>query len=143
MKPALTPEEWEAPRHPMEEVERRMNIRPLHELHAERDVLVDQVAGLEARYGFRTWDAHRKQVLSVCELKVRDAALDTGGARLTDALASAKAHADPVYIAYLSQQVVDTAALVRLRNRIQNLNEEANRGQAVGKFRTAEVMMAG
>ena len=126
------------PRTPMGDVESRMGVQPLEELHAERAVLVKRVAELRARYGpGGTWDALRKIELSKIKAVIMaEAAKNKIKVRVEDM--DALAHADSRYI-----EVVTTATRQRgewtvLEDQIQGIDETIMRGQAVSRFITAE-----
>lgn len=125
----------------MSEVENRLGLQPLEELHAERDILVRRVADLRARHGaFGTWpDIRRVQLATIAQLIRAQALRD--GVKLTGAEVDDAAHADSRYIELVKQATKDRAELTILEHQIQNIEETVMRQQAIARFLANEVRL--
>lgn len=108
---------------PLDPIHVRAGVESLEALHDRRRQLVSESARLTALYGpFGMWDAKRKQVLALCDLKVRDEALGREE-KLTEAKVDTLAHAHPEYQAFLSRSVEEKAAWLVLENDLSDLND--------------------
>lgn len=122
--------------------EERAGVDPIDRLLAERATLVKQCAKLAALFGpFGMWEARRKELLALCELKVRDAAV-TAERRMTEGIAEAESHAHPEYTTFLSRSVEEKANWLVLEDRIQGINDRIRRGDEVMRFVRQEMGLA-
>jgi len=136
-----TPDRVVTPRTPMADVEDRIGIPPLEGLLAERDDMVREAAPLWAKYGpGEVWSHHRKSILSTLELEWR-ARLEGAGKKVTDASASAAAHADPRYTDELVRALEERAKLFALQNRIDNIGHLIMRGNVLASFAKSEARL--
>lgn len=121
--------------------EERAGVEPLVVLLAERDALVHEVAPLRAEHGpGGTWDALRKVQLSTVAMKLRAEAI-AGGTKVTEAYLETAAHADSDYVRFVTDGTLAKAKWAELENRIQGVNDQINRGQALLRFLAAEVSL--
>jgi len=127
---------------PQGEVEARMGLIPLEELHQERDELVSQIARLRATYGpGGTFEALRKIELSKAAAVVR-AQATLEGKKVTEAYLDEMAHCSDGYIQFITQATTDRADWIVLEERITSIEFTIQRGQCVGRFLAAEAGLA-
>lgn len=135
MSPPIDP----ALRTPQADVEDRMGIVPLEELLSERDALVRQVAPLRAKHGpFGTWDDLRRIYRAAQAQKIRAQAL-LDGKKTTEGAVEDAANSEDGYVAFVAQGTSEKAEWAILENRIQGINDQINRGQAIARFLSAEI----
>jgi len=109
------------------ELEARAGLRSLDALHATRSALVAEVAPLASLYGpFGGWDATRKIMLSVAELRVRDEAAQAE-VKLTEGKVDALAHVRAEYKAFIEQSNLDRARYIVLNDAIESISEQIRR----------------
>ena len=124
---------------PMADIETRMGIQPLEELHAERDVLVKQVAPLKVKWGPGGLGQHlRKAELSMVEETIRGKAA-VEERKITEAAIEQGGHADPRYVEWLTTAAAEFAEMILLENEIDKINEKIIRGGQAGKYATSEL----
>lgn len=128
---------------PMGDLEAKIGIPSIEELLAERDELVKQAAPLWAKYGpGEVWTHIRKSTLSTLELLYRAKAADANPPeKMTDAIASAKAHDDERYTDLLTQAVKDRETLYLLQDRIDAVNQMIMRGNVVASYAKQEARL--
>ena len=126
----------------MADLEARMGLRPVEELLAERDTLVEQSATLHARHGaWGTFDAERKAKLSVIAALLRAQAL-RDGVKVTEASLTEAAHASDEYMMFVTQATSERASLYLLESKISNIDATITRANVVARFLAAEARLA-
>lgn len=129
------------PLSPLSEIEHRMGLQPLAELHAERDVLVKKVANLRARYGsFGTYDDLRKIKLAAIAQLIRAKAVKQEK-KLTAAEVDDAAHCHSAYVDFVITSTRERAEWTVLENGIQSVDETIFRQQAIARFLANEVRL--
>lgn len=120
------------------ELEARAGIQSLDLLQAKRSALVADAAPLRALYGsFGGWDAKRKVLLAIQELRVRDEAA-RAETKLTEGKVDALAHASAAYQAFIDQSNLERSRWIILEDAIDALTEQINRDQALLRYLTSE-----
>ena len=119
---------------PMTAAENRMGVTPLSELLPQRQLLIDKVATLRAKFGtWGTWDALRKVELSRLKGLIRAQA--TRDKRKVSAMqVDEEAHAHPDYIDFVTLATVELSDMIRLEARIEAIDFTIQRGQSVGRY---------
>ncbi len=126
---------------PMAQVEERMGLRPVSELLAERETLVERVADLRARHGsFGTYGDLRKIELSRIAMMLRAQAVKDG-IKVTEGGIEDAAHAHPDYVAFVTAATLQRAEWVRLENQIEAIEATIRRGQSVASYLSAEARL--
>ena len=129
-------------RTPQADVEQRMGITPLEELLSERDDLVKVAAPLRARHSAGgVWDDLRRVQRATIAMKIR-AQKVAAGEKVTEAYLEDAALADGDYMAFITAGVTEKIAHTELENRIQGINDQINRGQAVARYLASEAGLA-
>lgn len=117
-------------------------MEPLEDIHAEREAISRRFAELKPRFGpAKMWEHERKALLALVELEARRSwgqSTVTQGLKLTEDAVNAVAHHDPRYVNFLNAAVADAIEYEQLAIRMGNLEERANRGQVIGRLRSAE-----
>jgi len=126
-------------RTPFGDIEERMGLVPLEELLAERDKFIKSVAPLRARHGpGGVWDDLRRVHRSTIAMKLR-AQKASAGEKVTEAWLEDAAQADGDYLAFITAGVQEKIAHTELENRIQGIEDQINRGQAVARYLSNEL----
>jgi hypothetical protein len=126
---------------PLGDIEHRMGIQPLEELHAERDTLVKKVADLRARHGaFGTYNDLRKIKLAAIAQLVRAKALKEGK-KLTSAQVDDLAHSHSAYVDFVITSTKERAEWTVYENQIQSIDETIMRQQSICRFLANEVRL--
>lgn len=121
------------------DVESRMGIEPIAKLLARRDQLVSEVSRLRARHGpFGTWDNERKVILATAAAVIRARAA-ADGKKITEAQIEFEAHTAEIYVTFLTESLSEKATWIELENRVQNIADLINRGQAIARYLSAEL----
>lgn len=123
------------------DVEARMGIEPIAELLARRDELVSRVSRLRARHGpFGVFDAERKVQVSLAAniVRVRAAANQV---KITEKQIEWEAHTAESYVAFLTESLSEKATYFELENKIQDITDLINRGQAIARYLAAEISL--
>ena len=127
---------------PLSDLEARIGIPPLEELHAERDALVIRAAPLRARHGpGGVWDDQRRVLRSTIAMRLRGEA-ELASRKVTEAFLEDAAQADPLYGEFIAAGLREKAAWFELENQIMSITETINRGQVLARFATAELHLA-
>lgn len=122
-------------------IETRMGLEPIHELLGRRQVFVEQMADLRARYGsFGTFDAMRKAELSKIKMQIRAQAV-AGGVRKTEACLDEEAHADPRYMEFITTATRGRADLAVLESKIEQIDATIYRANVVARYLSAEASL--
>jgi hypothetical protein len=126
---------------PVSDLERRLNVVPLEELHAERDTLVKQLAPLWARHGpGGSYEALRKIQWTSLAVAIRaQAQLD--GVKLTESAIEQMAHADAGYGEWVAVMTLERATFKELETRIQAIEDTIHRGNAIVRFLASEAQL--
>ena len=129
-------------RTPMADFEAKIGIQPLEELHAERDMLVKQVAPLRAKWGQNGLGPHlrKAQLSKVQELLRAQAAAD--GEKVTESRIDQMGHADQRYLDWLAQGLLEYEQMIIVEEEIDQINERIIRGGQVAKYETAAMHLA-
>ena len=123
---------------PMAEAELRLGIEPIECLLDERSALVEKVADLRARFGsFGTFDHIRKMELARLAGLVRAQAL-RDRVKMTASEVEDATHDHPDYRHLITEATRQRAEWVRLEAKIEAIEFQIQRGQAVARFVTAE-----
>jgi hypothetical protein len=118
-----------------------MGIEPIADLLARRDELVSRVSRLRARHGpFGVFDAERKVQVSLAAniVRVRAAANQV---KITEKQIEWEAHTAESYVTFLTESLSEKATYFELENKIQDITDLINRGQAVARYLAAEISL--
>ena len=122
-------------------IERRLGLEPIHVILAQRAALVTEVADLRAKFGsFGTFDAERKTKLATIKMRIR-AQMTASGVKVTESAMDDEAHADPDYIAYITEATRSRAKLQVLEDQIQALNDMLQRDKTLAHFSAQEMRL--
>lgn len=126
----------------MNDTEDRMGIEPIERLLAGRAELIKRIAPLRARHGMGgTYGDQRKIELSQIAATIRAKAV-AASTKLTEAAIDEAAHSDDRYVAFVTKATNERVEFIQLEDEIQAINDKINRGQAVARYLSAEVMLA-
>lgn len=129
-------------RSPMRRTEEQLGVRPIEELLAERDRLVEQVATLRARYGgWGTFDHLRKIELARIAGLIRAQAVRDKLPKMTAAEIDDGAHSHPDYRDFITTATVERAEWAKLESRIEAIDATIQRANAVIRFMTSEARL--
>ena len=139
----MTAPGWKNRHDPMAEVERRLGVRPVEEINAERDRLVKLIAPLWARYGMNgTWkEAERKSKLATISALRRAAYVANKLPKPAEAALEEEAHAAAEYVEFTLQAMNDREQLIVLEKQIDNLECEFRRAQSIIGYLQAEARL--
>ena len=123
----------------MTDIEERAQIEPLDELLAERSDLIEQVAGLRAKYGpGGLFDALRKLELSTISSYARAVAAKDG-IKVTEAFLDEQAHASERYAGSLAEATQERIRWITTEAKIDAIDARIFRGQALARFAASEL----
>jgi len=126
---------------PMAQTERRLGLRPIEELLAERAARTERIADLRARFGaFGTYNDLRKVELSRIAGLVRAQAL-RDKVKMTAAEVDDGAHSHPDYRDFITEATRQRAEWVKLESEIEAIDWTIRRGQTVASFLTSEARL--
>jgi len=129
-------------RGPMRLNEERIGVRPIEELLAERDVCVEQVATLRARYGgWGTFDHLRKIELARLTGLIRAQSLRDKLPKSTVAETDDAAHSHPDYRDFITTATLERAQWSKLEAKIENIDATIQRANAMIRFMTSEARL--
>ena len=121
-----------------DEIELRAGVEPLNQLLSERDVLVEQVADLRAKFGpFGTFDHLRKIELSRIKSVVRLQAMQDNRKMNNDQV-DEEAHEHPDYTQFVVQATKDRARWMRFEAKIEAIDYRIQRGQGLLRYAASE-----
>ena len=125
----------------MAAIERKLGVRPIEELLAERDDLVERVADLRARYGpFGTFDHIRKMELARLNGLLRAQAVQDKIKRTNDETDN-MCHDHQDYRDLIATATIQRAEWVRVEAKIEAIEFHIRRADAVMRYATAEVRL--
>jgi hypothetical protein len=128
-------------RSPMSDVERKIGLRPLEELIAERAALVERVADLRARWGaFGTGDYLRKCELARIAQLIR-AQSSHAKIKLTAAEVDDAAHDHGDYRDFIAEATRQRAELFKAETAIEHIEWTIRRGEMIGRYITSEARL--
>ena len=120
----------------MADVESRIGVEPIEVLLAQRRELVEKNATLQAIYGsFGTFEHQRKTELALIKAKLR---AEFTGTKVTEAQLDEGAHADPRYIAFITQATKQRAEWAMVENDLEAIDATIRRGQSITHYPAAE-----
>ncbi len=126
---------------PMATTERRLGLRPVEELLAERAALTQRIADYRARFGaFGTFDHLRKVELARIAGLVRAQAL-RDKIKMTAAEVDDAAHSHPDYRDFIAEATTQRAEWVKLEHEIEAIDWTIRRGQTIASFLTSEARL--
>lgn len=126
---------------PMKETEKRLGLRPVEELLAERYALVEKAADLKARYGaFGTMDHLRKMELARLAGLVRAQAM-RDKIKMTAAEVEDATHDHPDYRSLITTATKERAEWCRLEAQIEAVDWVIRRGQTVASYLGSEARL--
>ena len=126
---------------PMAATEKRLGLRPVEELLAERRALVDRIADYRARYGaFGTYGDLRKVELARIAGLVRAQAV-RDKMKMTAAEVDDAAHAHPDYRDFIAEATSQRAAWVKMESEIEAIDWEIRRGQTIANYLSGEARL--
>ena len=129
-------------RSPMAEVEERLGIRPIEELLHSRQVLIEELSPLRARYGpFGTWDHERKILLATLAMRARAISVRENMPKVTEASLSDMAHASPEYYDLVTTATLERSHLTLLETMVENIEHEIQRSNAIVRYLSAEARL--
>jgi hypothetical protein len=127
----------------MADIEDAIGVRPIEEVLAERDAVVDEMADLWARYGpGGTWGDHRKSELSAIKMRLRAEYQRDKSQKVTDGYLEDAGHADPGYMALITEATQDRARLKLMEKRLDSIEHAIQRANSVVHYRASEVRLA-
>ena len=104
-------------------LEDRAEVSSLDGLHAERRALLTEYATLRALHGpGGKWDARRKAMLEAMKIRAR-LDMTARAEKITESAVDAYGHADPQYIAFVDQGILDATRYVELETAISEIEE--------------------
>jgi hypothetical protein len=122
------------------DIEDRLGLDHLDELLAERARLVGLNAQLGALYGsFGTWDAQRKQFLSVLAVGIRQLPRAEGERAPTDKAVDELAHADARYQQFIAKSTTEKAQYLVNEDAITAIDARIHSRQAMLRFAANEI----
>lgn len=128
-----------------DEYESAHGMEPLADLHAERDRIAAEYAGLRPLFGpAKMWEHQRKALLALIELELREGWTRnevTKDLKLTESAVDAAAHVDPRYTKFLNDGIAGATRFEVLSVQMGNLEERSQRGQVIGRLRASEMHM--
>jgi hypothetical protein len=126
----------------MADIEESIGVRPIEELLAERDTVVDEMADLWARYGpGGTWADHRKSELSAIKMRLRAEYQRDKTQKVTDGYLEDAGHADFGYMDLITEATRDRAKLKLLEKRLERIEHTIQRANAVVRYRASEARL--
>lgn len=128
-------------RSPLAEIEDRLGVRPLEELHAKRRELLEQIAPLRSLHGpFGLFDAQRKILLATLAMKARAIAVRENS-KVTEAALTDLSHASPEYAEAITTATLERSRLTMLEAKVQDIEDEIRRSDAVIRYLSAEARL--
>lgn len=105
-------------------LEDRASVTSLEGLHAERKQILTEHGKLFALHAsFGLFDAYRKRLLEALKVSERER-LTTAGAKVTDAIVDAEAHAGDEYRKFLDNALDQKIQYITLQNRLTEIEEQ-------------------
>lgn len=127
--------------YPFRDIENRVGIGHLDQLHERRRALIQQVAPLRALHGsFGKFDALRKQKLAAFAEIVR-ADYAEKGKKITEARIDQLAHAYPGYIQWLTDMLNEHAEMINLENEIRDIDDQIVRETSLIGYARSEMKL--
>lgn len=118
-------------------------LEPIEDIHAERDRIAPRYTELRPLFGpAKLWEHRRKALLSLIAMELRQEweTKYKGVKQTVDAVSDA-AHNDPRYRRAIDEAVALATEYEQLAIQMGNLEERANRSQAIAKLRASEMHM--
>ncbi len=126
---------------PMAVTERRLGLRPVEELLAERAALTQRMADYRARFGaFGTFDHLRKIELARIAGLIRAQAL-RDKVKMTAAEVDDAAHSHPDYRDFITEATTQRAEWVKLEAGLEEIDWTIRRGQTIASFLSSEARL--
>lgn len=120
-------------------VEERAEVDSLGNLHARRRALLAQYNPLAVVHGsFGTWDARRKQMVSLATIRVRINSPE----KLTEKVLDAMAHADDEYALFLDESEAAKVHFRELDNELTEITERIKSRETELHVYSAEARLA-
>jgi hypothetical protein len=126
----------------LSELESRAELESLEGLQAERRLLIEQNAGLMARYGsFGMHDDFRKRYVEAQKIRARmDLAKE--GAKVTESMVDAHAYGSEAYEKFLDSAYEEKVAYLKVQARIDEINERIRSRELAMLSYNAELKLA-
>ena len=90
---------------------------------------------------FGLYDAKRKALVESMKVKARIRLVESGS-KVTDAIVDAEAHCDPVYVAWLDEQLTEKVAFVTLEAELDTINDLIRNRELSMQTYNAELRLA-
>lgn len=121
----------------MLDLENRAGVPSLEELQAERATLVALNSRVKALKDTDLWKQLRDIELAKAGARVR-AAVKEGEKAPSEAFVTSASQVDPAYVSWIEQTVAMFASYEVVEDRIRQLEELVNRGQALLRYAASE-----
>lgn len=124
------------------DLEARAEIDSLEGLQAERRLLVEQNAGLMARYGsFGMFDDFRKRFVEAQKIRARMMLANDGG-KVTEGAVDAHAYGSDEYQSFLDNAYEEKVQYFKIQTRIDEINERIRARELAILAYNSELKMA-
>ncbi len=117
----MSTESWSGELTPLED---RAGIDSLEWLHVQRRQILPEYAMLKARHGsFGKFDFLRKAMLEACKIRARMEAQQKQE-KLTESYVDSLGHADPQYVAFIDEGIMQAVRYVELETAMSEIEEK-------------------